>query len=78
MADKNNKFSNPVRMGFDPQIVAYSQERVAFDLMRHIAAFAEGEPKEQKKNRHYWFALYRECRMVIRDEIPAEPDLKPE
>ncbi|MGA2624798.1 MAG: hypothetical protein ABSF91_13140 [Bacteroidota bacterium] len=41
-----------------------SKERVAFDLMKHIASIAEKEPSP--KDRAYFFKLYRQCYKATR------------
>lgn len=52
MAD-DLKVSGPVTVKND------SAERVAYDMMLHIAGYEQGNPEKSK--REYWLKLYQQC-----------------
>ena len=42
-----------------------AQERVAFDLMKHISAY-ERVTEEQMQSRTYWLTLYHQCHLATK------------
>lgn len=50
----NVRIENPVK------IQDKSHERVAFDLMQHIANY-DKKADQENDSREYWFTLYRQC-----------------
>ncbi len=60
MATDEIKVTSPVKIQPD------SKERVALELMHHISGW-EGASKEQKMDRKYWFALYKQCLKTTKD-----------
>jgi hypothetical protein len=41
-------------------MISDSKQRVAYDLMQHIA-FKETDEKDAQKGRAYWINLYEQC-----------------
>lgn len=55
MADTSTTVSGDIRVSDN------SFERVAFELMQHIANWEDSE-KNDKSSRDYWLKLYMQCR----------------
>jgi len=56
------------------QIESDSKERVAFELMQHIAAW-EDASEDRKRDKKYWLSLYLQCIKATND-YPLESILK--
>ncbi|HEX5338097.1 MAG TPA: hypothetical protein VFW53_06640 [Gallionella sp.] len=57
MANDNISVSGPITVAQD------SHERVAFELMQHIAD-NEHPSDEQRRSRTYWLTLYHQCHLA--------------